>query len=93
MPVISVTLDVKKVEKERLFAGKNGAMYLDVTLIPTTNDKYGNDFVAIQRVSKEERLRGVKGAILGHAKFMGTSAHKPAQREEPPEQDRSDLPF
>jgi len=91
--VIAVKIDVTKVDKQRLFLGKNGAKYLDVALLPTSNDKYDNDYVVVQSVSKEERLKGVKGQILGNAKIMGTTTHKAAQKEEPPELDDSSIPF
>jgi hypothetical protein len=94
MPVINCKIDVTKILKERLFVGKNGAKYLDITLLPVTNSKYGEDYLCVQSVTKEERLKGMKGPILGNAKIMGTTAHRPTQREEPPEdiQDSS-LPF
>lgn len=75
--MIAVKLDVTKVDKNRLFVGKNGAKYLDLILMETPNDKYGNDFLVKQSVSKAEREAGVKLPILGNAKFMGQGA-KPA---------------
>ena len=72
MAIIKVKIDVTKIDKARLFAGKNGAKYLDCTLIERRDgrDQYGNDFMITQDVSKEERLAGVKGAILGNAKYL-----------------------
>ncbi len=92
--VITAKLDVTKVDKSRLFAGKNGAKYLDIVLIPVQNSKYDDDFMIVQSVSKEERARGVKGAILGNAKIMGGGNGKPAaQKELPVEQEHGDVPF
>lgn len=103
--VIVAKLDVTKVDKARLFAGKNGAKYLDIVLIPSANDRYGNDYMVTQSVSKEEREKGVKGAILGNAKILGgrsdndrgqrapsganPGSAKPAAAQEPDE----DVPF
>lgn len=82
---ITASIDVTKVTKERLFLGKNGAKYLNIVLIPTTNDKYDNDFMVVESVSKEERARGVKGPILGNAKIMasrtGPPQHKANEKE------------
>lgn len=106
--IISVKIDVKKIEKARLYPGKNGALYLNVTLLERRDGKsdYGDDFMVVQDVSKEERLAGTKGAILGNAKFMGDGKPKPAQNvqrtpppnraqpqdaSKPPEED--DVPF
>ena len=64
--MISISFDVTKIDKERLFKGKKGT-YLDVVLIDTPNSEYG-DYMAVQSVSKEERENGIKGNILGNGK-------------------------
>lgn len=69
--MIAIKIDVTKIEKERLFQGKNGAQYLDCVLIDTPNDKWGNSHMVVQSVSKEEREAGKKGPILGNAKTVG----------------------
>lgn len=69
--MITVNINVKKIEKARLFAGKEGAMYLDLALIESPNDKYGNDYMVVQQITKEERDKGMKGIILGNAKIIG----------------------
>ena len=66
--IIAVKIDVTKIEKQRLFDGKNGAKWLDILLIPTPDNKFGNSHMAVQAVSKEERLAGTRGPILGNAK-------------------------
>jgi hypothetical protein len=73
-------INCSKIEKARLFQGEKGK-YLDIALIETSDDQYGNHFVIIQQVSKDERLAGTKGAILGNAKWLGqppTAAPKAA---------------
>lgn len=77
--MISIKIDVMKIDKARLFAGKNGAKYLDVLLIESPNNEYGNDYVAVQEVSKEERNAGKRGAILGNARVLVKK--NPAQEE------------
>lgn len=66
--MISLNIDVKKIDKSRLFEGKKGT-YLDCILIETPNSEYG-DYMIKQSVSKEEREQGVDGAILGNAKII-----------------------
>jgi len=66
--MISISIDVTKIEKQRLFTGKKGT-YLDAVLIETPNSEYG-DYMIVQSVSKEEREQGVKGNILGNAKSI-----------------------
>lgn len=84
-------IDVTKVTKARLFQGKNGAKYLDIVLIPVTNSKYGDDFMICESVTQEERKRGIKGPILGNARYpvRGNRSETSAPREEGP----GDVPF
>jgi Ser-tRNA(Ala) deacylase AlaX len=65
--IVRLKIDVTKIDKERLFAGKKGT-YLDATVF--LNDEagqYGDNGMITQDVSKEEREAGTKGAILGNA--------------------------
>lgn len=75
--MITAKLNVLAIEKARLFKGEKGT-YLDIALIETPNDQYGNDYMVVQSVSKEEREAGKRGAILGNAKIRGGGA-KPKQ--------------
>jgi hypothetical protein len=93
--IITVKIDVTKVDKARLFEGKNGAKYLDITLLGRDEpDQYGNDFMVVQQVSQQERQSGVKGTILGNGKILGRKGgvSKPVPSGDlPPETD--DVPF
>ncbi len=93
--MISINIDCKKIEKARLVPGKKGESYLDMILIPTPNSQYGNDYMVVQSVSKEERERKVRGPILGNAKILGRK--QPVQEEGAPEADEpetgDDVPF
>ena len=93
MNTIFVKIDVTKIDKARLFKGKKGT-YLDATLVPSQNDQYGNDFMVVQSVSKEERLAGKRGTIIGNAKFAKRNPE--AQTSTPPAPQQSsgdDVPF
>jgi hypothetical protein len=82
---IQVKLDVTKIDKTKLFQGKQGT-YLDaVIFLKDTPDQYGNNGMIVQSVSADERAQGIKGAILGNVKVM----QQQAQQQAP----ESDLPF
>ena len=66
--IIKLSIDVTKIEKETLFKGKKGT-YLNAALIPTPGNQYGDDYMIVQDISKEEREAGRKGNILGNAKL------------------------
>ena len=70
--MISVTINVSKINKEYLYEGKQGK-YLNIVLFPTENDQYGNDWKAVQGLTKEQRKAGLKGAILGNGKNIGAA--------------------
>lgn len=93
--IITVKIDVTKVDKARLFEGKNGAKYLDITLLGRDEpDQYGNDFMVVQQVSQQERQSGVKGAILGNGKILGRKSgvsNPVPSGDQPPQTD--DVPF
>lgn len=68
--MISVSINVSKIDKAHLYEGKSGK-YLNLVLWESPDDKYGNDYRVVQGVSKEARASGVKGAILGNGKILG----------------------
>jgi len=97
---VSVKLDVTKIDKARLFEGKNGAKYLDcTTFIDLDNQgQFGDNGMITQDVSKEEREQGVKGAILGNVKVFykdgGTQPqHDPSAKQANPQGRAQDSGF
>lgn len=92
--MITASINVTKVQKEKLIKGKSG-MYLNLVLIETPNGQYG-DFMVVQDTTKEERLQGVKGVILGNAKIFqkgGAQAKAAPKNSNPEPEDGSDVPF
>lgn len=79
MPIAG-KIDVKKINKEKLYVGKQGT-YLDIVLIETPNDQYGNTHMIVQGLSQADRAAGVKGAILGNAKIIGGGTSQPTQQQ------------
>lgn len=94
---IQLKIDLKKVDKAKLFTSeKTGSIYLDAVLfLKDEADQYGNNGMIVQSVTKEEREKGVKGAILGNCKVFGAQPQQPTAAPQagttatPPD----DLPF
>ena len=79
---IIIKIDVTKINKSKMFEGKKG-VYLDIVLIPTPGNQYGNTHMAVQGLSKEDRDAGQKGVILGNAKTIGGSGQQQDQSAPP----------
>ena len=85
---VNLKIDVSKIDKSKLFVGKNGNKYLDaqVFIDLDENDQYGNNGMITQAVSKEERASGVKGNILGNSrKFWGDYDNQAPQQPQQPQ--------
>jgi len=67
--MITVSIDVGKIDKSRFFVKKDGSKWLDLVLIETPKSKY-SDYLVKQSQTKEARDRGEKGEIIGNAKLM-----------------------
>ena len=80
---VRVKIDVKQIDKARLYVGKKGT-YLDATVFidPENPGQHGDHGMITQDVSKEERAQGVKGPILGNVKvfWRDESQQQPAQQ-------------
>ena len=76
MKVISLQIDVTKINKERLYEGKKGKYLNAVLFLNEETDQYGNNGFISESVSKEERDKGVKGNILGNAKDLSKGSKK-----------------
>ena len=68
--LITLSIDVTKVPKERIFKGQKGS-YMDLDVwINEDADQYGNHASANLRQSKEEREAGDKKIYVGNGKKM-----------------------
>ena len=70
---INCKINVSKLNKAKLFKNKDNHFIADVTLIETPNGKYGNNWMIVEDLSKEERDANKKGTILGNGKNHGWS--------------------
>lgn len=66
---IKCKINVKKLDKSKLFVGKEGT-YANITLIETPGGKYG-DWMVVDDTTKEEREDNKKSTILGNGKNYG----------------------
>lgn len=74
--LISLSIDVEKLDPKRLYKGKKGK-YLSATLfLKEEVDQYGNNGFIVESITKEEREAGQKGTIIGNAKFLVSGASK-----------------
>lgn len=64
---ISISVNVKKVDKDRFFKGKKG-LYMDLVLFETPDSEYG-DYLIKQRAEKGEDM-----PILGNGKYFEPKA-------------------
>jgi len=83
--IIAAKIDVTKLDKNRFFPGKNGALYLDIVLMENRDgvDQYGNLYSIKQSQTKEEREAGTQMPFVGNAKVIGGAQPKPRQAQEP----------
>ena len=70
MRILKGSINVSKIDKSKLIAGAKGS-YLNVSIMVKDElDFYGNIGMIIQDTTKEEREKGIKGAILGNIKDL-----------------------
>lgn len=72
--MIRIKINLAKIDQTAIFEGKNGARYVDLTLMENKQglDQYGNTHMCVQDLGKERRLAGEKGPILGNGKTIET---------------------
>lgn len=101
MTVIAASINLSKVDKTKFFINKQGEKCLDVVLLESKERKFDNDFMVVQGLPKQDRDAGLKGAILGNAKYLG-QAQAPKQEAKVAggltvaktiEEDSSSVPF
>ena len=82
--MINISIDVKKISKDRLKAHANGASYLSMTVDKLKEvDKFGNTHCVYESQTKEERERKDKRNYIGNGKefvFGGQQATSTAQQ-------------
>lgn len=77
---IKLKINVTRILKAHLYAGKNGK-YLDLVVWPNKNgpDQYGNTHFVCQELSKEARDAGERGPIIGNLTLPSEEAPPQSQ--------------
>jgi hypothetical protein len=66
--IITLKLDVTKLDKSRFFHANSGAVYCDLVLIPMKEPgRFGDTHLVKQSATKEERQQRVQLPIVGNA--------------------------
>ena len=92
--LLSISLDVTKINKSELVAGAKGT-YLNLTVsINDEQDKFGNTVSAWQSQTKEQREAKENRNFLGNGKILFDSDDQKAVASAPqPVAQEMDLPF
>lgn len=90
--MINCRINVDKIDKNRIFQGEKGRWY-EFNLIETPANQYGNDYMIVEQIPKEEREAGGQGAILGNGKTIRPKAEPPQTVPPKIEDQQNDLPF
>ena len=89
--LLSASIDVKKIKKDRLYAGAKGT-YLKITIsINDQIDQYGNNVSIWEEQTKEERDSKSDRNFLGNGKIVFDSSTGAGNSSALPKED--DLPF
>jgi hypothetical protein len=95
--LINFNLNVAKLPKEKFVAGKEGAVYVNLTMAVNDETRYGNNTSVYVAQSKEEREAKKQRQYLGNGKVLWTdNVITLAEREpqaDPVTTEKVDLPF
>ena len=97
--LINFSLNVAKLPKEKFIAGKDGAVYVNLTMSVNDETRYGNNTGIYVSQTQEEREAKKQKTYLGNGKVVlnngtivnATKEVQEAVQEQPKEE--ADLPF
>lgn len=97
--LINFNLRVDKLPKEKFIAGKEGAVYVNLTMAVNDETRYGNNTSVYVAQSKEEREVKKQRQYLGNGKVLWTDNNIVLAEREPQAEpvttatEKADLPF
>jgi|TARA_R110000751_G_scaffold66654_1_gene136039 hypothetical protein len=96
--LITGSIRVDKLPKEKFIKGKDGAVYYNLTISVGDETRYGNNVAFMDSQTKDERDAKVQKTYLGNGKVVWTDGTvKLAEREEEVavavDEQSGDLPF
>jgi len=97
--IISGSIDIAKLPKEKFVKGKNGSVWYNFTIAVQDETRFGNNVAFMDSQTKEEREAKVAKNYLGNGKvvWMSDQGVTLAERDEQPQAVKEavgdDLPF
>ena len=97
--LINFSLNVAKLPKEKFIAGKDGNVYVNLTMAVNDETRYGNNTSVYVNQTKEEREAKKQKTFIGNGKVVWNNGNiVNAEREEqaqkvPQSKEVADLPF
>ena len=95
--IINFNLNVAKLPKEKFVAGKDGAVYINLTMAVNEETRYGNNTSIYVNQTKEEREAKKQKQYVGNGKVVWNDGNiTNAERQESVQEtvaETSDLPF
>lgn len=93
MKLLSLKIDVTKINKDRLYKGTKGT-YLNLSVaLNDEKDTYGNDVSVWEEQTKEERENKQERNYLGNGKTVWEGEKKTVKNDSPIDNSEDDLPF
>ena len=98
--LVNFSLRVDKLPKEKFIAGKDGAVYVNLTMSVNDETRYGNNTGIYVSQTQEEREAKKQRSYVGNGKVVWNdqkivNAEKEVQEavQEHPKEEVADLPF
>lgn len=96
--IINYSLRVDKLPKEKFIAGKDGAVYVNLTMSVNDETRYGNNASVMINQTQEEREAKKPRTYIGNGQVVWTDgkivkAEREEVKEVVQEAETSDLPF
>ena len=94
--LITGSIRVDKLPKEKFIKGKDGAVYYNFTISVQDETRYGNNVAFLDSQTKEERDAKVQKNYLGNGKVVGTDGNITLAEKEDAKVEATadaDLPF
>lgn len=69
--IISLSINLSKIDKSKIVKGKNGAQYYNFTsIVNDENDQFGNNVQLIEPQTKEQRAAKAPRTFLGNGRVI-----------------------
>ena len=91
--IISVSIDLNKLDKSRIVEGKNGAKYYNFTInVNDEKDQYGNDASVTISQTAEERQAKAQRTFVGNGRVVWSN-NSSQQNTSKPKEEIDDFPM